>query len=92
MLHKVLYDCKEAKLLIVKREHGRISLTGRLRLYYHLLHCSVCRSFQTQSSLINRLARKVTASIDREPPHKLSDTAAGRLQEIITRGIKKNIG
>ncbi len=90
MLRKVMYNCREATLLIVKREQGKISLFERFRLYYHLLHCGVCRSFQTQSMVINRLTARIARSLDNDPPYKLSETTAQRYGTIIAKETKKN--
>ena len=91
MLRKVMYNCREATLLIVKREQGRISLLGRFRLYYHLLHCGVCRSFQSQSMVINSMVRKLAGSLENNPPYKLSDTTAQKFSAMIAEETRKNI-
>lgn len=90
LLRKVLYNCKEATLLIVKREQRRLSLLARLKLYYHLLHCGVCRSFQTQSMFINDLTHKIAGSLDYDPPYKLSDATAKGLGAIISEESARN--
>jgi hypothetical protein len=42
---KTLYNCKQATLLSLKRDEGRISLVERVKLAYHLLYCEPCRKF-----------------------------------------------
>lgn len=54
-LKKIIYNCKQATFLIEKRAFGKISAAEALQLQVHLAGCSVCRTFQQQSLLINRL-------------------------------------
>ena len=90
LLRKVMYNCKEATLLIVKREQEQLSLLARFKLYYHLLNCGVCRSFQAQSMFINSLTHKIAGSLDFDPPYKLSDAAVKRLGIMISDESTKN--
>ncbi len=56
-LKRITYNCRKATFLIEKRNSSRISITEELALKYHLMGCSVCRVFQQQSMLINRMVK-----------------------------------
>ncbi|MBG9375679.1 zf-HC2 domain-containing protein [Panacibacter sp. DH6] len=53
--------CKQATILISKKEEGRLSLLQRIQLYQHLWICSLCRLFQKQSGLLAREAASMEA-------------------------------
>ncbi|MEJ5995068.1 hypothetical protein WG904_11625 [Pedobacter sp. Du54] len=57
-LKRITYNCRKATFLIEKKNCGRISIKEELELKYHLMGCSVCRIFQQQSMLINRMVKK----------------------------------
>lgn len=44
----ILYNCKQATLLSIKKEEGKISLLESAKLRYHLLMCDPCRRFIQQ--------------------------------------------
>ncbi|MBL7850216.1 MAG: hypothetical protein JNN04_04890 [Cyclobacteriaceae bacterium] len=78
---KTLYNCKQATLLSVKREEGRISLVERVSLAYHLLHCEPCRKFIAQWLLLKQSAPPFEArSLDR-PAYTLPREARERIQQ-----------
>lgn len=52
---KIAYNCRKATFLIEKRQIGKITLKEKLELKIHLAGCAVCRLFQQQSMLINRM-------------------------------------
>ena len=54
-LKKIIYNCKQATFLMEKKTFGKITGSETLQLKIHLAGCSVCRTFQQQSVLINRL-------------------------------------
>jgi hypothetical protein len=59
IIKKIQYNCREATYLIEKRQHVRLSIKERLHLIIHLSGCSVCRLFQLQSRMINRVAKGI---------------------------------
>ena len=54
-LKKIIYNCRQATFLIEKKTFAKITAPEVLQLKIHLAGCSVCRTFQQQSILINRL-------------------------------------
>ncbi|MCZ4225419.1 hypothetical protein [Pedobacter rhodius] len=54
-LKKIIYNCKQATFLIEKKNSGKITVAEALQLQIHLAGCAVCRTYQQQSLLINRL-------------------------------------
>lgn len=59
MFKKIAYDCKRATLLIEKKQITFLSIRERFELRTHLAGCSVCRVFEKQSIIINRLVGKL---------------------------------
>lgn len=45
--------CKQATMLISKKEEGRLSLLQRIQLYQHLWICSLCRLFEKQTGFFS---------------------------------------
>lgn len=54
-LKKIIYNCRQATFLIEKKISGKITAAETLQLKIHLAGCSVCRTYQNQSWLINTL-------------------------------------
>lgn len=54
-LRNIIYNCKQATFLIEKKIAGKITAAETLQLQVHLTGCSVCRVYQKQSILINRV-------------------------------------
>jgi hypothetical protein len=80
---KTVFNCKQATLLSIKKEEGKISIFERVKLFYHLLYCIYCRRFVKQSSIINHIGKEVVNSIFTHPPHTLSDKVKEDLQQQI---------
>ena len=72
LFKKIVFNCKQATLLSLKKEEGIISVNERLKLYYHLLYCKYCRRFAKQSSIINKQGNHFSNSLFFDPPHLLS--------------------
>ena len=58
-LKKIANNCKKATYLIEKKLTDRISFLEELELKIHLTGCSVCRTFEKQSVLINRMVKEL---------------------------------
>jgi len=54
-IKKIAYNCKKATFLIEKKQVGSITIREKLELKIHLAGCSVCRIFEQQSIVINKL-------------------------------------
>jgi hypothetical protein len=83
LFKKTVFNCKQATLLSLKKEEGKISISERVKLFYHLLYCSYCRRFVKQSSIINHIGKGVVNSIFTHPPHTLSATIKEDIQQQI---------
>ena len=83
LFKKIVFDCKQATLLSLKRNEGTITFVERLKLSYHLLYCSPCRKFMEQSAEIDQIGRKVDQGLSLRPPFSLSERAKGGIQQQI---------
>lgn len=83
LFKKTVLDCKQATLLSLKKEEGKISIPERVKLFYHLLYCIYCRRFVKQSSIINQMGKAVADSIFTHPPHSLSEKIKDDIQHQI---------
>jgi hypothetical protein len=83
LFKKIVFNCKQATLLSLKKEEGKISIIEKLKLSYHLLYCSSCKRFVKQSSTINQIGKGIDNSIFTHPPHKLSEKVKEDIQQQI---------
>lgn len=58
-IEKVQNDCQHATLLIEKKQVQQITFLEQFQLKLHLAGCSFCRTFQTQSEMINQVAKAI---------------------------------
>ncbi|MFC4213165.1 zf-HC2 domain-containing protein [Pedobacter lithocola] len=84
-LKKIIYNCKQATLLIEKRTLGNITASEALQLQVHLAGCSLCRTYQKQSMLIIRLFTGFPSDVI-----KLDDTFKVKIQQQIEKEMNKN--
>ena len=73
LFRKTVYNCKQATQLTLKKEEGKISLTERVILFYHLLYCFSCRQFVKQSVLINVAVKQAADAELKNPIYQLSE-------------------
>ena len=85
LFKKNVFNCKQATLLALKKEEGKISIAERVKLFYHLSYCSYCRNFVKQSSIINHIRKGVVNSIFTHPPHALSAKIKADIQQQIDK-------
>lgn len=79
-IKKIAYNCHQATLLIEKKQLTKLSLREKFELKLHLSGCSVCRVFQQQSMLINKLVKSYAAAKKEET---LDEAYKKKLQEQI---------
>jgi hypothetical protein len=84
-LKNIIYNCKQATFLIEKRSLGKITAAEAFQLQVHLRGCSVCKIYQRQSLLINRLFIDFPTTM-----LKLDDSFKSSLQEQIKTEMNKN--
>jgi len=88
VIKKIQYNCRHATYLIEKRQHTSLSIKERIQLVIHLSGCSVCRLFQRQSRMINRVARELFQRSAGEQ-RTLDDTFKREMQERINERMPK---
>ncbi|MEO7444802.1 MAG: hypothetical protein ABIT96_11575 [Ferruginibacter sp.] len=77
-----MLNCKEATLLVIKKEQGKLGLMNRLSLSFHLFLCKYCRWFSRQSSLINHLAKENTpSSLSKEEQREIAATVMQKISQ-----------
>lgn len=59
-LNNLRNNCRRATFLIEKRRTDSISIAETIKLYLHLAGCSFCRTFASQSFLINKMMQKMS--------------------------------
>ena len=88
-LKKITYNCRQATFLIEKKHIAGISLREQFELRYHLAGCSVCRLFQQQSQLIDRIVKNNYLSL--RETLTLSDDFKEKIAKKIEDEIDKEI-
>ena len=70
-------NCKDTTLLVVKEQERSLYMTEKIRLYFHLMICSFCRLFRTQSNMIHTqihelvLKNKIVFKLTEEQKHSM---------------------
>ena len=88
-IKRIIYNCRRATFLIEKKQLGSLTLRERLELKIHLTGCSVCRMFQRQSILINRLIKDIFRTAP-SGERKLDDYYKNQWQDQIDEKLKNN--
>ncbi len=88
-LARIAYNCHRATLLIEKKLIDKLSLREKLELKIHLAGCSVCRTFEKQSALINRMVQQLIHG-SHCSNIKLDDYFKHQMQERIEEELTKN--
>jgi len=83
---RIAYNCRKATLLIEKKQS--VELTGRekMELQLHLAGCYICRVYEHQSILINKMMHNIFNSPRVEA--KLDDEFKIKMQEKIDQKLK----
>ena len=88
-LKKIQYNCRKATFLIEKRMIGKITFREAIELRIHLAGCSVCRLFERQSVLINKMVQQLFTPINTTEV-RLDDNYKKELHNRIEEAINKN--
>ena len=70
-----IISCEKSSFLIEKKLGGVISMKERSQLFIHKLICTVCRSYEAKSMLLDHILRK-KKSIDTFPIAETEDKNA----------------
>jgi hypothetical protein len=66
----MMITCKQATLLLAKKEEGTLGWVGKIKLRGHLAICSICRRFEIQTRFISKHASEIyadaTLSVERK--------------------------
>lgn len=73
-------SCRKATFLISKKEEGKLSSAESVSLAYHLSVCSLCRSFEKQTSFFSMKKRN-------PPVTQMPDESKKRLEKFVERII-----
>lgn len=88
-LKRVIYNCKQATLLIEKKSAGKLTFREAFELRVHLLGCSFCRIYKKQSRVINEMVQQLFRS-SMQADRKLDDNFKKELQIRIEEELNKN--
>lgn len=58
-LKHIIYNCKQATLLIEKRQFKKLSFREFVELRIHLAGCSVCTLYNKQSQVIHQMVQQL---------------------------------
>ncbi len=83
LFKKVVFNCKRATLLSLKKDQGKITFLERAELSYHLIYCDPCRRFITQSHQIDNAG----AALMLKPPFSLPENIRSLIQQEIDKNI-----
>jgi hypothetical protein len=86
-LSKIAYNCRKATLLIEKQQMGRLTMGERVELKIHLTGCSICRMYQQQSIIINKMIKDLFNA--RHDRHGLDLDFKKSLQDRINKKLLK---
>lgn len=87
-LKKIRYNCKRATFLIEKKLISGLTLTEKAELHIHLYGCSVCRLFDSQSRLINRMVKQLFKNSN-DTSTQLDEDYKQNLQHRIDEALNK---
>ena len=88
-IKKIAYNCRKATFLIEKKQLETLTLREKLELKIHLAGCSICRTFQQQSIMINQMVKDMFSS-SQPQEIKLDETFKNELQERIKEKLNEN--
>lgn len=88
-IKKIIYNCKRATFLVEKKLIDRLTLRERVELRIHMYGCSVCRIFDKQSAIINKMVQQLFRSSNDAEVH-LDDSFKQNLQHRIEEELNKN--
>ncbi|MEO8770832.1 MAG: hypothetical protein ABI402_12120 [Ferruginibacter sp.] len=85
---KIANNCEKATFLIEKKQFESITLKDNMELKIHLAGCAVCRTYQHQSVLINKVTQLILNEKSVEAS-TLDESVKMKMQQSIERSLKK---
>jgi len=58
-IERIAYNCRQATLLIEKKQEVALTSREKMELKIHLAGCYICRVYENQSILINQMMHKL---------------------------------
>lgn len=80
-----MYNCRQATLLLEKKEFIKLSLRETVELRIHLHGCSVCRLYGQQTKIINSMVQHLF----KHQEYKLDNSFKKELQNRIDEELNK---
>jgi hypothetical protein len=59
MMKYFMISCKEATFLMAKKEEGKLTFVGGIKLPIHTSMCSLCKKFEKQAARIGKESKYV---------------------------------
>lgn len=87
---KVIYNCKQATLLIEKKQLTQLSFRETIELRIHLTGCDMCRLYRKQSQVINTMVQQLFKASVQSGNLSLDDDFKKELQDRIEEELNKN--
>ena len=89
-LKKVIYNCKQATLLIEKKQLAKLSFRESIELRIHLAGCSMCKLYKKQSHMISTMVLQLYHdSMQQTSTAKLDEAFKKDLQDRIENELNK---
>ena len=86
---KIAYNCRQATLLIEKKQTEDLSAREKMELKIHLAGCYICRVYEQQSLLISNMVNNMFKS-SKLTGLKLDDDYKATLKKRIEEKLNKN--
>jgi Arc/MetJ family transcription regulator len=84
-LKKIIYNCRQATLLLDKREFVKLTFRETIELRIHLYKCGVCKLYGQQTHVINRMVQQLLKNQE----YRLDDGFKQELQSRIDEELNK---
>lgn len=81
MMKTFMLSCRQACLLMAKKEEGKLAALDRMRLRLHTSMCSICKKFDKQTRFI------LTATAEMERSTALSEEAKDGMRRSIDAAL-----
>lgn len=78
LMKKMMVNCRQATLLMAKKEEKKISVSERIKLFIHSAMCAFCKKFQKQVHHIVKESREIRSS------EVLPEIAKERIERLIS--------
>ncbi len=85
LFKSLVFNCRKATLLALKKEDGHASVLEHIQLYYHSFYCRACRQYLKQSTVINTLLGIADQHQFENPAYHLPDQVKEHFQEQINQ-------